>query len=234
MCVNYRPPRPEQLRLDLNLPIPTFEYRGETWSTYKAPMLIAMPPGNDFTKPGAGDGPLEWREAVFGLVPFWASDLKIARQTYNARSETIAERSSYRGPWARRRFCLVPAAAFFEPNYESGKPVRWRIERQDQKPFAIAGIWDTWDSRDAQGNKDGQRIHSFSMVTINADQHPLMKRFHAPNDEKRSIVVLPQDRWDDWVRAANEDDARSMLAPFPADEFQACADPAPPRTKKAA
>lgn len=231
MCTNYRPPRRNDIPVQLRLLQPTFEYRSEAWPTYLAPILMAMPPGNDFTQPGAGDSPLEWREAMFGMVPFWSKDLKIARQTYNARSETVAERSSYRGPWGRRRLCLVPAQCFYEPNYESGKPVRWRIERQDGEPFALAGIWETWDTRGADGKKDGNRLHSFSMLTINADHHPLMRRFHAPGDEKRSVVVVPRNRWEDWIRAANDEDARSMLVDLPADEFQACADPLPPRKK---
>ena len=106
-----------------------------------------------------------------------------------------------------------------------------RIERKDGEPFALAGIWKTWDTRGADGVKDGNRLHSFSLLTINADNHPLMRQFHAPGDEKRSVVVVPRDRWEDWIRAANDEEARSLLF---ADEFQACADPAPPPKKTAA
>ena len=78
---------------------------------------------------------------MFGMVPHWA-DHKLARQTYNARTETVASKPSFRSAWKRKQFCIIPTANFFEPNYETGKPVRWRIERADGGPVAIAGIWE--------------------------------------------------------------------------------------------
>ena len=60
---------------------------------------------------------------MFGLVPAWAN-VKLARSTYNARIETVSTKPSFRAAWKRRQFCAVPLANFFEPNYESGKPVR--------------------------------------------------------------------------------------------------------------
>ena len=46
-----------------------------------------------------GDEAVPEREFLlgsFGLIPHWAKDTKIARNTYNARSETAAEKPSYR------------------------------------------------------------------------------------------------------------------------------------------
>ena len=43
------------------------------------------------------------RPALMGasLVPAWAKDAKIARSTYNARSETVGEKPSFRDAWKR-------------------------------------------------------------------------------------------------------------------------------------
>ena len=112
MCTNYTTTVCDEIRDRLNLNPPTFEYEPELWPGYKGPMLI-----RDF----------EWRLAMFGMVPYFSKDGKDFRRTYNARSETADEKPTYRGPWRRRRYALIPMAAFFEPNYESGKPVRWRI-----------------------------------------------------------------------------------------------------------
>ncbi len=83
--------------------------------------------------------------------------------------------------------------AFYDPNYESGKPVRWRIEQKDKKPFGVAAIYDRWKSP-ASGNdsKDdnepsGRIITSFSLLTVNPDNHLIKGQFHPPGDEKRSI-----------------------------------------------
>ena len=58
--------------------------------------------------------------AVFGLAPPWVKDLCFARHTYNARSETVASKPSYRSAWRKGQFCLVPMLAFYEPSYASG------------------------------------------------------------------------------------------------------------------
>jgi putative SOS response-associated peptidase YedK len=51
--------------------------------------------------------------------------------------------------------------------------------------MAIASLWDRWTDP-----VTGKIVTSFTMLTVNADQHPVMKQFHKPGDEKRSVVVL--------------------------------------------
>lgn len=161
-------------------------------------------------------------DATFGLLPHWAKPA-LARSTYNARSETIAEKPSFRSAWRLRQFCVIPAQAFFEPSYETGKAVRWRIERADGQSFGIAGIYE----RVMPAGEPSR--WSFSMVTINATGHPLMDRFHAPGDEKRSVVVLDHDDWDAWLNARSESDARSLLLPIDPALMTAAPAPRPPR-----
>jgi putative SOS response-associated peptidase YedK len=195
------------VRTRLNLNVPTFEYEEELWPGSKGPMLI---------------GDFEWRLAMFGMVPYFSRDGRDFRRTYNARSETADVKPTYRGAWRRRRFALIPMQGFFEPSYESGRAVRWRIERRDGDPFTVAALWDTW-------KPDGPTsapLHSFSMLTINADEHPLMSRFHAPGSEKRSLVVVPAGLRDDWLKA---EDPRPFLQGLPADEFSSRPEPLPPR-----
>lgn len=100
------------------------------------------------------------------------------------------QQASFRSPWKRKQFCIIPAANFFEPNYETGKPVRWRIERADGGPVAIAGIWEY---------RRANQLLSFSMLTINSDGHPLMQRFHKPHDEKRIVMILDPDQYQGWL-----------------------------------
>jgi hypothetical protein len=47
-------------------------------------------------------------------------------------------------------------------------------------------------------------VVSFTMLTINADSHPVMRRFHRPADEKRTPVVLPAHLFDAWLVATQE------------------------------
>jgi len=213
MCTNYRIPDPNSFPVFFGSLVPTFDYPDEAWPMYGVPILVPSPE----------DGMLQPRRATFGLVPPWARDPGYARKTYNARSETVAELKSYRRPWRLRQFCLVPTTGFYEPNYESGKAVRWLIRRADGAPFALAAI------RESRRDEQGLVQHSFSMLTINADGHPLMRRFHAPGDEKRSVVVVAPADYPAWLEARSEDEARSLLKCFNADEFATEAAPRPPR-----
>jgi len=67
------------------------------------------------------------------------------------------------------------------------------------------------------------------MLTINADGHPLMSRFHAPGDEKRSLAIVPAEKRDEWLAAG---DPREFLLPLPFGEFMASPAPLPPRKPK--
>ncbi len=64
--------------------------------------------------------------------------------------------------------------------------------------MGIAGLWSSWKSPKGV-------LHSFTMLTINADGHELMRQFHKPVDEKRMVVILPTDSYDDWLKAKPQD-----------------------------
>lgn len=76
-----------------------------------------------------------------------------------------------------------------------------------------------------QNPKDSDPAWSFSMLTINADEHPLMHRFHKPGDEKISVVVLEDDAWGAWLKTDREEDVRGFLRQFDPGRFRAVADP---------
>jgi putative SOS response-associated peptidase YedK len=215
MCSNYQPPRPEQFQL-LDLPQPTFDFNPEAYPRRLGPMIVK-----------GQDAEMELREAMFGLVPHWAKDTKFAANTYNAKSETVTEKASYRKAWRENQFALIPMISFYEPNYETGVSVRWRIERDDLEPFTAAAIWDTCNLLDKEDIP--YLLRSFSMMTINADGHPLMSKFHNPiDDEKRSIVVIPPDLRHDWLNADHRT-AKELLNEIIAEQFHGLPDPLPPR-----
>ena len=144
--------------------------------------------------------------ARFGLIPSWAKDEEFGRKTYNARSETVSEKPSYKHAWSKRHYALALADAFYEPCYESGKAVRTKIFQANREPMAIASIWDTWTEPET-----GELIVSFSMLTIEASKHPVMNRCHKPEDEKRTVVPLKPNLFQDWLNATPES-ARELLS----------------------
>jgi putative SOS response-associated peptidase YedK len=215
MCANYTPSRLDAISQHHGLERALFNFPAEAFPGYMAPILRES---HELA------GQVECVPAMFGMVPHWA-DTKLARQTYNARTETVATKPSFRNAWKRNQFCIVPAENFYEPSYETGKPVRWRIFHAGQQPLGIAGIWEWRPS-----GPDGLPLLSFSMLTINADGHPLMERFHKPGDEKRMLVLLEPAQYRGWLEGELVNEAE-VYRPFPADHLVAVADPLPPRTK---
>lgn len=205
MCNQYTAPKPRAIADRFGVAEPGFDYPARTYKGYVAPML---------RRPADGTG-LVIEQAHFGLVPFFAKSTKLDYDTLNARTETIATTNSYRGPWRKRQFCLVPMQSFTEPNWESGKSQWWDVYRRDGKPFAVAGLYDRWTSA------EGEIYWSFTLPTINSEHHPLMKRFHRPGKEKRTIVVLASDAYDTWLDAKTDEEARSALQLFDENQFDA-------------
>ena len=179
-------------RFDLDLPASTVH---DVFPTYPGTIILK----SHITQRTA-IGP-----ARFGLIPSWAKDDGFGRKTYNARSETVSDKPSYKHAWTQRHYALALAEAFYEPCYESGKAVRTKIQQVNREPMAIASIWDTWTEPET-----GELIVSFSMLTIEAGKHPLMNRCHKPEDEKRTVVPLRPELFHDWLNAT-PDTARSLL-----------------------
>jgi hypothetical protein len=63
-----------------------------------------------------------------------------------------------------------------EPNRETGKNIWWQFSRADGAPWGLAGLWNVWT------NKDTGEVHeSYTMLTINVDDHALMRHMHKPD-----------------------------------------------------
>jgi putative SOS response-associated peptidase YedK len=190
MCAHYETvTKPERLKDVFKVAMPQGAV-ADVWPSY-AGLFIRHP-----KEAQHGEGMAPWREAMtgsFGLVPHWAKDTSLAKRTYNARSETVATKPSYRDAWRLGRRCIIPAEAIYEPDWRSGRAVPTRIARADGQPMGIAGIWTGWRA------PDGTVLRSMSMLTVNADDHPLMRHFHRPEDEKRMVVILEEADFDAWL-----------------------------------
>lgn len=184
MCANYEPISRDRAHL-LDLLEPTFQYQNDIY------------PGGDCPLIFSNQGHVEWREVKFGLVPKWAKDLKICRHTYNARTETVDQKPSFRHAWFKNQFALIPVETIFEPKYIEGKSHWYGIKRKDGQPFTVAALYEN-------AVIDDQQVCSMSMLTINADHHPFMSQFHKPEDEKRSIIVISEQYRNDWLNCSHD------------------------------
>ena len=212
MCSHYQGVKDqERLRRHFGVAAPADPGREDLWPGYVGSFIRRHPLGD------VGDEavpPLEALTGMFGLVPHWSADTKIARHTYNARSETVAVKPSFRDAWKHAQHCIIPAEAFFEPDWRSGRAVATRIASADGAPLGLAGLWARWRS------PQGELVHSYTMLTINADAHPLMQQFHKPGEEKRMVVVLAPQLYQAWL-AAPPDAAADFLQAWPAERLLA-------------
>ena len=145
----------------------------------------------------------------WGLVPSWAKDPKIGNRMINARSETLAEKPSFRTAFKRRR-CLIPADGFYE----------WKREGKAKKPmlitanpgglFAFAGLWETWKQ------PDDSWLLTCAIITTSANE--VMKSIH-----DRMPVILPRESEASWLDPEEQDTAMlsELLLPYDSDRMEA-------------
>ena len=150
--------------------------------------------------------PLRW-----GLVPFWAKDLKIGARMINARSETVSEKPSFRAAFKKRR-CLVLADGFYEwKKLSEGKQPHF-ISMQSESPFAMAGLWESWtDKSDPQSGT----VETCTVLTTEANS--MMEPLH-----DRMPVILQPDDYETWLDPTFEDHnhLQTLLRPFAPEEMQ--------------
>lgn len=160
---------------------------------------------------------LEW-----GLVPRWADDATECH--INARSETVSQKPAFADAYERRR-CLVPADGFYEwvPTEEGKRP--YRVAFDDDRPFAMAGLWERWEGTreqvglDAFGgggaaDPDTEVKETFAIVTV--EPNDLVADLH-----HRMAAILPHGREREWLRADDPDRRSELLEPHPDDELRA-------------
>ncbi len=146
----------------------------------------------------------------WGLIPSWAKDIKIGSRMINARSETVAEKPSFRAAFKRRR-CLIPADGFYEWQKRNGgkQPMFIHPAEGEERPFALAGLWELW--RDA----DGGTLQSCTILTTSPNE--LM----APIHNRMPVIIEPED-YDLWLDPEpNPEQGLHLLRPYPAEKMAA-------------
>lgn len=209
MCSHYEAPTPSRLLSAFGV-TPTEPFQEDIWPTSIGAFIRSRPAEST----SDNHPPIEVLTGQFGLLPRWAKDRALGRNTYNARSETVADKPSFRAAWKAGRHCVVPAAAIYEPDWRSGKAIATRITRVDGSLLAIAGLWEHWVT------PEGEILFSYTMLTVNADDHQLMRNFHKHQDEKRMPVILPNGAIKDWLNATALQ-SNEFLRQYPSDRLQA-------------
>jgi putative SOS response-associated peptidase YedK len=145
----------------------------------------------------------------WGLVPFWAKDIKVGFANINAKAEGIESKPAFREAFQRRR-CLVPVDNFYEWKKTAAGKQPYAIVLADRQLMALAGLWETWRS------PAGERVRSFAIITTAPNE--LCAELH-----NRMPVVLKPEGWPAWLgeEPADAPQLKAMLAPYPSEEMVA-------------
>ena len=134
----------------------------------------------------------------WGLIPSWAVNPSVI----NARSETVAEKPSFRAALAKRR-CLIPADGFYEWQKTASGKRPMRITLASGEPFAFAGLWEIWNT------PKGDTVHTCTILTTSANE--TLAPIH-----NRMPVILPRKAEDIWLDHTVQDKSllKSLFVPY--------------------
>lgn len=210
MCANFKPVTLNQLQ-QLALPEIPFEYHAEVFPNDQMPLLFQSATAK------------EWRLVNFGLIPKWATAKSEIKYTYNARSETLFDKPSFKESLIKCKFGVVAVDEFYETMYVNGKPQRWAIRRKDRQAIFIAALYEIVKI-------DNEIIRSATLLTMAAKDHVMMKEFYVPEVEKRSVILIPHQQVGEWLNLKTTNISKYIVG-FPAHEYETYHCPKPKTLK---
>lgn len=148
-------------------------------------------------------GDLRASMARWGLIPRWARDASVGARMINARSETAANKTSFRDSFRHRR-CLVPAGGFYEWSGPKGQKKAWLIRRGEA--MTLGGLWETWRSEEGF-------IESFTILTTTAND--ALKAIH-----DRMPVIIDRKHWEAWLDPSRSEVEDEWLDPADSAGFE--------------
>lgn len=181
MCGRYSlaPGDFSEIRLEFQVDLP-FELAARyniapTWSPgYEPPIVVEPEPGRR-----------ELALARWWMIPAtWRRPLQALPTAFNARAEELEQRAFWSRSFDARR-CLVPSTGWREFRGPSGRREAHQFHL-DRPVFAFAGLWDEWEA------PDGQRVRSFAIVTVPAND------VAAPIHDRMPLVV-PAEHYAAWL-----------------------------------
>ncbi|MGH7074124.1 MAG: SOS response-associated peptidase [Stellaceae bacterium] len=198
MCnyfTRYREPRRLEASFRFVDPLPNLE-----------PRYVVRPTDTERVVAIGGDGRRHFVAMRWGLVPFWARDMKTGLTLFNWRSEDVLAKPIFAAPFNHGRRCLVPCDGFFEFTGLPGAKQPYFFQPKDGRVMAFAGLWAQW--RGPRGRLLAEPLLSFSIATCAPN------RTVAPYHDRMPVLFTRAEDWDGWLDPGADADAlRQRLAP---------------------
>lgn len=185
------------------------QFNKYTFPSQFAPRFNVAPTQPILAIPNDGEDTADF--FIWGLIPMWAKDPTIGNRLINARGETLEEKPAFRGSLKYKR-CLILADGFYEWKSFGGRKTKtpYFIHMKDRKPFAFAGLWDSWNS------PDGSLVKSCTIITTEPNEVVSMIHNRMP------VILHPRD-YDKWLDTSPQtpENLKPLIKPFPSEEMAA-------------
>lgn len=145
----------------------------------------------------------------WGLIPSWAKESSIGSKMFNARSETLTEKVSFKNLIKRKR-CLIPATSFFEWKQIEGskKKQKYKISLKNNNYFLFAGLWDNWEDPSTK-----MKVNSATIITC--EPNSKMSEIH-----NRMPVIFELNDKNYWLSSGISDlELLNLLKPIESDKI---------------
>jgi len=176
----YREPRQLQVALRFVDPLPN-----------DPPRYVVRPTDTERVVAIGKDGERRFIPMRWGLVPWWAKDVKTGLTLFNWQSETVLKKSTFAEPFNRGHRCLVSCDGFFEFTGPKGAKQPHLFKPKDDRIMAFAGLWERWNG--PKGNLLPEPLLSFSIATAAANATV------APFHNRMPVVLTRSAEWDSWL-----------------------------------
>lgn len=159
------------------------------------------------------NNPEEIRLFHWGLIPYWVKDVKTAGEirmkTFNARSESILSKASFKHCVHSNR-CIIPVNGFYEWQTMGKQKIPYFMGIEGTSLFALAGLYDQWTNRET-----GEFLNTFTILTTKAN--PALEVIH--NTQKRMPVMLTIEDKDKWLNTKTDPLKENLFEPFPEEKM---------------
>jgi putative SOS response-associated peptidase YedK len=156
---------------------------------------------------------------LFGFLPDWAKSLSDKNRNFNARTDSLRVKPTWKKAWNKKQRCLVCAKGFYETDRATKK--RYFFSLKEKSEIYFAGIFNHWTDKTT-----GEIFRTFAIITTEPNE--LVESIH-----NRMPVILTGKEADAWLDAdLGEEEAFALLMPFPAAEMEVVSSPKPPRKKQ--
>ncbi|KAK6122203.1 hypothetical protein DH2020_044055 [Rehmannia glutinosa] len=142
----------------------------------------------------------------WGLIPsFTKKTEKIDHfKMFNARSETIREKASFRRLLPKNR-CLVSVEGFYEWKKDGSRKQPYHIHFKDGRPLVFAALYDSWKNSEGE---TGEILYSFTIVTTSSSSS--LEWLH----DRMPVILGSKESTDCWLNDSSLSNLDKILKPY--------------------